>query len=248
MTLRHPNILQFLGANTMDDRPFVVMPLLPYNAREFLRARPDFEPLHILRDISLGLEYLHSRKICHGDLKGINVLVEEFGRALLCDFGLARIKADITSRTRALSDTVVSGSRNWMAPELLSGSLPRTPSDIYAFGMTLYEVYTGEIPMSTIPYADFIELVFRFGVRPDRPEEDECPRMNDGIWDLAERCWNKDPKARPTARQIHDTIELLMMSLLTVTPVESKMVSGNVLPNKNTTPHLRTLILAPSSP
>jgi serine/threonine protein kinase len=70
----------------------------------------------------------------------INVLVEEFGRALLCDFGLARIKADITSRTRAMSDTVVSGSRNWMAPELLSGSLPRTPSDIYAFGMTLYEV------------------------------------------------------------------------------------------------------------
>jgi serine/threonine protein kinase len=70
----------------------------------------------------------------------INVLVEEFGRALLCDFGLARIKADITSRTRAMSDSVVSGSRNWMAPELLSGSLPRPQSDIYAFGMTLYEV------------------------------------------------------------------------------------------------------------
>ncbi|KAJ7219762.1 kinase-like domain-containing protein, partial [Mycena rebaudengoi] len=200
-----------------------------------------------LRDISLGLEYLHSRKICHGDLKGINVLVEEFGRALLCDFGLARIKADITSRTRAMSDTVVSGSRNWMAPELLSGSLPRTPSDIYAFGMTLYEVYTGEIPMSTIPYGDFIELVFRFGVRPDRPEEDECPRMNDGIWDLAERCWNKDPKARPTARQIHDTIQLLMMSLLTITPVESKVISGNVPPNKDTSPPIRTSILAPSS-
>ncbi|KAJ7226454.1 kinase-like protein [Mycena rebaudengoi] len=188
MTLRHPNILQFFGANTMDDHPFVVMPLLPYNTREFVRARPDFEPLHILRDVSLGLDYLHSRKICHGDLKGINVLVEEFGRALLCDFGLARIKADITSRTRAMSDSVVSGSRNWMAPELLSGSLPRPQSDIYAFGMTLYEVYTGEIPMSTIPYGDFIELLFKLGVRPDRPEADECPKMSDGIWDLAERC------------------------------------------------------------
>jgi hypothetical protein len=97
--------------------------------------------------------------------------------------------------------------------------------------------------MSTIPYADFIELVFKFGVRPDRPEEDECPRMSDGIWDLAEQCWNKDPKARPTARQIHDTIQLLMMSLLTITPVESKMVSGNALLNNNT-PHLRMSILA----
>ncbi|KAJ7190042.1 kinase-like protein, partial [Mycena pura] len=199
MTLRHPNILQFLGANTMDDRPFVVMPLLPYNARDFLRVRPGFDPLYVLRDISLGLEYLHVRKICHGDLKAINVLVEEHGRALLCDFGLSRIKADITSRTRTTSDNAVSGSRNWMAPELLSGSLPRAPSDIYAFGMTLYEAYTDEIPLSTIPYNDFIELVFKFDVRPQRPEENECPRLSDGIWDLAEQCWDKDPKARPSA-------------------------------------------------
>ncbi|KAJ6473696.1 kinase-like domain-containing protein [Mycena sanguinolenta] len=139
-TLRHPNILQFLGANTLDDAPFVVMPLIPYNAREFLRARPAFDPLYILRDMSLGLEYLHVRKICHGDLKGINVLVDPLGRALLCDFGLARIKADVTSRTRTTGDMIVPGSRNWMAPELLSGSLPRKPSDVYAFGMTLYEV------------------------------------------------------------------------------------------------------------
>ncbi|KAJ7263394.1 kinase-like domain-containing protein [Mycena rebaudengoi] len=234
MTLRHPNILQFLGANTMDDRPFVVMPLLPYHAPEFLRARPDFEPLHILRDISLGLEYLHSRKICHGDLKGINVLVEEFGRALLCDFGLARIKADITSRTRSLSDTVVSGSRNWMAPELLSGSLPRMPSDIYAFGMTVYELYTGEIPLSGILYGDFIEMVFKFGARPLRPEGDECPRMNDGIWDLAEQCWNKDPKAQPTASQVHDTIQVLLIRQPTSPLSESKIVSESNPPMKHT--------------
>ncbi|KAJ7875054.1 kinase-like domain-containing protein, partial [Mycena leptocephala] len=157
--------------------------------------------------ITLGLEYLHGRKICHGDLKGINVLVEDSGRALLADFGLARINADITSRTRTASDTAVSGSRNWMAPELLSGSLPRPPSDIYAFGMTLYELYTDEIPLTTVPCGDFIELVFRIGVRPERPEEKECPWLNDGIWDLAERCWNKDAKARPTARQIHDTVK-----------------------------------------
>lgn len=42
--------------------------------------------------------------------------------------------------------------------------------------------------MSTIPYGDFIELLFKLGVRPDRPEADECPKMSDGIWDLAERC------------------------------------------------------------
>ncbi|KAJ7622505.1 kinase-like domain-containing protein [Roridomyces roridus] len=221
MRLRHPNILQFLGANTLDDKPFVVMPLLPKNAREFLRGQVDKDPLPILRDISLGLEYLHSRKICHGDLKGINVLVEDTGRALLCDFGLTRIKADMTSRTRtAGSPAAVSGSRNWMAPEMLAGALPRPPADIYAFGMTLYELYADEIPLSTIAYADFIEMVFKLDARPERPEEDECPQLTDGIWDLAEQCWREDARFRPTARHVHDMIKILMTRPRTVLSAE----------------------------
>ncbi|KAJ7607963.1 kinase-like protein, partial [Roridomyces roridus] len=218
MTLRHPNILQFLGANTMDDKPFVVMPLLPHNAREFLRGHPDKDPLFILRDIALGLEYLHGRKICHGDLKGINVLVEESGRALLCDFGLTRLKADINSRTRSNNSPAVSGSRNWMAPELLTGSLPKPSTDIYALGMTIYEVcafslsqtdvhglpqlYTDQVPLHLVAYGDFVELVFKQDVRPEQPEEDEFPNFTGSIWGLAEHCWQKNPKDRPTAQQI----------------------------------------------
>ncbi|KAJ7447795.1 kinase-like domain-containing protein, partial [Mycena galericulata] len=211
MTLRHPNIIQFLGANTLDDKPFVVMPLLPHNAREFLQSRPDWNPLQVLRDITLGLEYLHVRKISHGDLKGINVLVDNSGRALLCDFGLTRIKGDITSCTRSTQGAAVSGSRNWMAPELLTGALPKPASDIYGFGMTLYELYTDQIPLMAVFHGDFIELVVRLDVRPERPEDDECPRMNDGIGDLAEQCWKKDAKMRLTARQVHDKINLLLI-------------------------------------
>lgn len=58
----------------------------------------------------------------------------------MCDFGLSRVKADVTARTAHRRTTEITGSRNWMAPELLAGSLPKTASDIYAFGMTLYEV------------------------------------------------------------------------------------------------------------
>ncbi|KAJ6595916.1 kinase-like domain-containing protein [Mycena sp. CBHHK59/15] len=205
-TLRHPNILQFLGANTLDERPFIVMPYMPSNAREFLRKRPDFDPLYILRDISLGLEYLHSRKICHGDLKGINVLIDDSSRALLCDFGLSRVKSDVASRTNAVDNPATLGSRNWMAPELLTGSLPKLPSDIYAFGMTIYELCTDENPFSSVAYGDFIELVFRLVVRPNRPDVDDFPKLGDSLWSLAERCWVADPKARPTAPNIHDAI------------------------------------------
>ncbi|KAF7328273.1 Kinase-like protein [Mycena venus] len=214
-TLRHPNIVQFLGANTLDDKPFIVMPYVQYNAKEFLRERSTFEPLYILRDISLGLEYLHSRKICHGDLKAINVLVETSGRALLCDFGLARLKADASTRTisTVLEAPQIQGSRNWMAPELLNGSRYRFPSDVYAFSMTLYEMYTDEIPLFSVPYADLVDLVVRRGGRPERPEADEGRPIPDELWELTEQCWVADPHKRPTATQIHDRIKNMLSHL-----------------------------------
>ncbi|KAJ7496406.1 kinase-like protein, partial [Mycena latifolia] len=189
----------FLGANTLDDRPFIVMPYIPNNARQFLKQQPASDPVYILRDISLGLQYLHSRKICHGDIKGVNILVEDSGRSLLCDFGLSRVKADITTRTSHGGNTATTGSCNWMAPELLAGSMPRMASDVYAFGMTIYELYTDETPLASIAPMDFIELVFRLGVRPTRPEIDDVPKLTDPLWNLAELCWLHDAKARPTA-------------------------------------------------
>ncbi|KAJ7761711.1 kinase-like domain-containing protein [Mycena metata] len=213
-TLRHPNILQFLGANTLDDKPFIVMPYIPHNAREFLRLQPSFDPLHILRDISLGLECLHSRRICHGDLKAINVLVENSGKALLCDFGLARLKADAATRTFVHVDgPQIVGSRNWMAPEILTGSRYRVTADVYAFGMTLYELYTDETPLFTVPYAELVDLVVHRGVRPERPDPGEGRAMQDELWELAEQCWVRDPLQRPTATQLHDTVTQMILPL-----------------------------------
>ena len=58
----------------------------------------------------------------------------------MCDFGLSRIKADATSRTASANAGGFAGTRNWMAPEQLMGRSLKKPCDIYAFGMTLYEV------------------------------------------------------------------------------------------------------------
>ncbi|KIM78163.1 hypothetical protein PILCRDRAFT_42654, partial [Piloderma croceum F 1598] len=78
--------------------------------------------------------------VIHGDLKALNVLIDDSGKAVLCDFGLSRIKADAMSKTaRSVGESIV-GSRNWMAPEQLLGGLLKKPCDIYALGMTIYEV------------------------------------------------------------------------------------------------------------
>src|ERR1700749_4659684 len=128
----------------------------------------------------------------------MNVLIDDGGKAVLCDFGLSRIKADVTSRTDTQKLAITPGSRNWMSPERLLGGLPRKPSDIYAFGMTIYEVrslsfklvwalityqiYTNEIPLGHIEPGDFTQLVARDDVRPERPFEDEAPQMTDLLW------------------------------------------------------------------
>jgi serine/threonine protein kinase len=69
-----------------------------------------------------------------------NILVDDSGKALLCDFGLSRVKADIMSRTVMTDAVAVAGSRYWMAPERLMGKPLRKPCDIYSFGITAHEV------------------------------------------------------------------------------------------------------------
>ena len=70
----------------------------------------------------------------------MNVLIDDNTRAVLCDFGLSHIKADATSQTARPGGGNATGSRNWMAPERIVGGSLKTPSDIYAFGMTIFGV------------------------------------------------------------------------------------------------------------
>ena len=68
------------------------------------------------------------------------MLIDDARNAVLCDFGLSRMKTDATSRTARPEGGGAVGRRNWMAPEQLMGGQLKKPCDIYAFGMTLYEV------------------------------------------------------------------------------------------------------------
>ena len=70
------------------------------------------------------------------------------------------------------------------------------------------QIYTNEAPLGHV--VDFIELVVQRDVRPERPEDDETPHLSDAVWALAEQCWVKDPKQRPTAVAVCDTISHLL--------------------------------------
>jgi len=82
----------------------------------------------------------------------VNVLIDDSAGAVLCDFGLSRVKSDITTRTAKLNTSPLVGSRNWMAPERLVKGALRKPGDIYSFGMTAYEVSFYCFVFLTLPH------------------------------------------------------------------------------------------------
>jgi len=178
---------------------------------------PNSDLLRLLHDISLGIAYLHSREVVHGDMKAVNVLIDDNEKAVLCDFGLSRVKDDITSHTvrhtTKLGTATVTRSSNWMAPERLSGGLLKKPSDIYAFGMVVYEIYTNKDPFHYITtHSDFLRRVLDANEKPKKPGEDEAPKMEDDIWELAQGCWVKEPRLRPTAPCLCENISQIVGS------------------------------------
>jgi serine/threonine protein kinase len=84
----------------------------------------------------MAIEYLHSLKLIHGDIKGVNVLVSPDEEALLCDFGLAKYFDD----TQTSASIHGQGSSRWQSPEILMGGPRSFAGDVWSFGMTIYQV------------------------------------------------------------------------------------------------------------
>ncbi|KAG0225123.1 hypothetical protein BGW42_004636 [Actinomortierella wolfii] len=206
--LHHPNIIQFYDTHTHDDGSvFLIMDLAKKGSlREVIKNRELVNwdtKTWIAHEIARGLEYIHSERVIHRDLKSANVLLTEHMTVKLADFGLSEIKIATTRSTGTFTGTI-----GWMAPELFAPR-PRysTKSDIYAFGMVMWEMAA----MSTPPFQhDYSRVVLAALVeRGDREElPDETP---DEYRALVIRCWDSDPMKRPEAidvKLIDDKVEL----------------------------------------
>ncbi|KAJ7269790.1 kinase-like domain-containing protein, partial [Mycena rebaudengoi] len=150
-----------------------------------------------LSEIAEGLEYLHSRKIVHGDLRGANILINDEWSACLADFGLTSL-SDATTATHTSNRA---GSIRWMAPELIApdrfgnGRFTRTPaSDVYAFGCVCLELYTGRHPFADIPEHTAMFRVID-GERPPKPSCD--PPISEALWQYMTEYWTEDSATRP---------------------------------------------------
>ena len=142
-SLHHRHIVRPDFFGVYKDLPFYVMPYYEGGCASQLLGRVHIATVRqFLRDVASGLACLHARGIVHGDVRPDHVLIDDEGRFILCGFGCSMNKNAVMHRNGS-----VEGSLAYMSPELF-GSQPSndTPRDIWALGVSLYELITGKLP------------------------------------------------------------------------------------------------------
>ncbi|KAM9351826.1 receptor-interacting serine/threonine-protein kinase 4-like isoform 1-T2 [Symphorus nematophorus] len=167
-----------------------------------LRGRPPW-PLafRLAHEVALGMNFLHSRKLMHHDLKPSNVLLNDDLKAKVADFGLSRVSTSALSSDRETTKQN-GGSYKYMPPEAFDTSYkPVRDFDIYSYGILLWSIFNGKEPYNEADYS-LVALKVPLG---DRPNCENIVNMEvDGLKemvDLMQRCWHVDPSKRPRFKE-----------------------------------------------
>jgi hypothetical protein len=144
--LNHPGIVRILDSGVDDGQCYVVMELAAgLSLADILAQRgplPVAEALPIARQAADALQAAHDAGVIHCDVKPANLMVSEDGRVQLVDFGIARV----ATATTGLLDATLQGSARYVAPEQVEGGKLDGRTDVYALGVVLYEMLTGQAP------------------------------------------------------------------------------------------------------
>ncbi|KFP72518.1 Tyrosine-protein kinase Mer, partial [Acanthisitta chloris] len=218
----HPNVIKLLGvcielSSQQVPKPMVILPFMKYGdlhsflLRSRLEMAPQFVPLQTLVkfmvDIALGMEYLSNRHFLHRDLAARNCMLRDDMTVCVADFGLSK---KIYSGDYYRQGRIAKMPVKWIAIESLADRVYTTKSDVWAFGVTMWEIATrGMTPYPGVQNHEIYEYLFH-GQRLKKPED-----CLDELYDIMSACWRADPATRPTFSQLKNHLEKLLENLPT---------------------------------
>ncbi|MED6155120.1 hypothetical protein PIB30_002323 [Stylosanthes scabra] len=213
LKIRHPNVVQFLGAVTQSSPMMIVTEYLPKgDLRAFLGRKGALKPSTAVKfalDIARGVGYLHENKpspIIHRDLEPSNILRDDSGHLKVADFGVSKLLAVKEDRPLTCQDT----SCRYVAPEVFKQEEYDTKVDVFSFALILQEMIEGCPPFSAKKDEE-VPKVYASKERP--PFRAPAKRYAHGIRELIEECWNENPAKRPTFRQIIPKLESIYYTI-----------------------------------
>ncbi|MHB1425212.1 MAG: serine/threonine protein kinase [Gemmataceae bacterium] len=206
-TLRHKNIVQtFEYGITTEGEPFLVMELIEGMGLNFLieTKSPQLEGnrVNILSQMADALEYLHGQNFLHRDICPRNVMVSKDNVVKLIDFGLT-----IPNRPEFLKPGNRTGTPNYLAPELIRRTTTDNRVDLFALGVTAYEVYTGSLPWEK---AQSLQTLLNHMNSTGKDPRELCPKMDKLTAQFLIKAIERDANTRfQTALEFREALQRL---------------------------------------
>ena len=144
--LTHPNIVQIYDCGETDGQPYLAMEFIDGKPLASCLPMPATDAVRVASEVASALELAHSKGVIHRDIKPANILMDTAGHAHLTDFGIARLLAPEDAGWTVTRADQLLGTPHYLPPEVLQGSPADARADIYALGVVLYQMLTGELP------------------------------------------------------------------------------------------------------
>ena len=202
--LNHPNIATIYEVNATESVPFISMELVTGQTLKQTLLHAAHAPaqfLSIARQIAEGLQEAHRSGVCHRDIKPANIMIDSRARVKILDFGLAELtrrervpgEAEETFATRTSTRDSTGGTVPYMSPEQLRGEPADARSDIFSFGVLLYECLAGRLPFQGETSVDILYAILR---APYTSLRTFVPQIDPEWETLIDRCLAKSPAQR----------------------------------------------------
>jgi len=199
--LRHPNVVQLLAICLPPNMCTISEFMAKGSLADVLQLKsPQFtwkRKIQALHDIAKGMDYLQKSKIIHRDLKSQNCLIDKNWTSKIADFGTSKLVGEVNATATAY----VPRTAQWSAPEVITHGEYSEKSDVYSYGVIMWECFTGEIPYDGM-------FAFQVEDRTVRGSRLTIPVGCEAWFEsLMQECWSADVNARPSFETIITAVE-----------------------------------------